>query len=87
MSDSVIQPHNEITGLVPVGHHQHEESRKFQKRKKRKKDKDASPEISDEAVEDLLHHPEEEDASDAAKDALPEPGSRDDPRDHLDLLL
>ncbi|MBN1554644.1 MAG: hypothetical protein JXA11_07855 [Phycisphaerae bacterium] len=84
MSDNSIHSHNEITGLVPIGDHQREESRKFQKRKKQ--EKDSRSEITDQAVEDLLHHPEEPDDSDAPDDA-PETISPAGRQDHLDLLL
>lgn len=84
MSDSIIHPHNDITGLVPVNHHQHDESRKFQKRKKNDKD-NPHPEIPEEAVEDLLHHPEDD--SDAAGNELAETPEKDDAQRHLDMLL
>jgi hypothetical protein len=86
VSDSVIHPNNEITGLVPVNHHQHEESRKFQKRKKNDKD-NPHPDIPEEAVEDLLHHPEDEDDPDAARNESSESTGKNDARDHLDMLL
>jgi len=84
VSDSIIHPHNDITGLVPVNHHQHDESRKFQKRKKNDKD-NPHPEIPEEAVEDLLHHSGDE--SDAAGNELAETPGNDETQRHLDMLL
>ena len=87
MSDGMIHPNNEITGLVPVNQHQHDESRKYKKQKKRDKDEDAPPDIPEEAVEDLLHHPEDHDIADATGSKSSEAPENNDARDHLDLLL
>jgi hypothetical protein len=87
MSDGMIHPNNEITGLVPVNHHQHEESRKFQKRKKRDKDDESSADFPDEDVEDLLHRPEDEDAAGKTENQPPVPEEFSDGRNHLNLLL
>jgi hypothetical protein len=86
VNDGIIHPHNEITGLVPVNHHQHDESRKFQKRKKNDKD-NPPPDIPEEAVEDLLHHPEDETAAEAKGNESAKAPGKQDARDHLDLLL
>lgn len=84
MSDSIIHSHNEITGPVPVNHHQHDDSRKYQKRRKR--EKDSHPEFSEEAVEDLLHHPEDEDTEEEPDAPLPAKDENDG-QDHLNILL
>jgi len=85
MSDSILQPHNEITGLVPVNHHQRDESRKFRKRKQNDKD-NPHPDIPEEAVEDMLHHPEDEEQASPAGE-LAQPTDAEGSRDHLDMLL
>ncbi len=86
MSDSMLQPHNEITGLVPVNHHQREDARKFQKRKKNEKD-NPHPDIPEEAVEDLLQHTEDEEDAPAPVNELARAAETDESRDHLDMLL